>query len=295
MDLLERCVYNLPTPPKRTREKPMKVLALGMSRSGTESLARALRILGYDHVFHGFEMWESTPMLWRSWTMLGRRKWGNAGTADGRSDITREDFDNLFGHCEAITDQPGTLFAPELISAYPEAKVILNRRDVDTWYPSLCTVLRPITTGVFYNVLPWFNADLYWEAQYVRGCLKPFFHGSWERHGKWVYEQHSATIRGSVPSDRFLEWTVEDGWEPLCRFLEKDVPAEEFPNGNTVDNTLGAFNNNVDKCVASAVRNLTISVVCVGVVVAYGLGGHRVNWQQWVNYLNIHESINNLI
>lgn len=79
------------------------------------------------------------------------------------------------------------------------------------------------------------------------------------------------------------------------RFLEKDVPAEAFPNGNTVDNTLGAFNNNVDKCVASAVRNLTISVVCVGVVVAYGLGGHRVNWQQWVNYQNIRESIDNFI
>ncbi|OGM48290.1 hypothetical protein ABOM_002158 [Aspergillus bombycis] len=287
MDFLERWVYNRPTPANRTRDRPMKVLALGMSRSGTESLSRALRILGYDHVFHGFEMFENTPMLWRSWTMLGRRKWGSTGPADGTAGITREDFDRLLGHCEAITDQPGSLFAPELIAAYPEAKVILNRRDVDTWYPSLCTVVRPLTTGVFYHVLPWFNADLYWEAQYVQGCLKPFFHGSWEQHGKWVYEQHSATIRGLVPPDRFLEWTVQDGWEPLCRFLEKDVPAEEFPNGNTVDKALGAHNNNVGECIAAAVRNLAISVVCVGVAVAYGLGARRVDWRQCANYLNI--------
>jgi len=36
-------------------------------------------------------------------------------------------------------------------------------------------------------------------------------------------------IRGLVPKDRLLEWSVEDGWEPLCKFLGKDVPKEAFP------------------------------------------------------------------
>lgn len=56
MDLIKQHVYYLLSPQKRTHNRSMKVLALGMSRSRTESLSRALRILRYNHVFHVFEM-----------------------------------------------------------------------------------------------------------------------------------------------------------------------------------------------------------------------------------------------
>lgn len=52
MEVLERAVYHEEKPP-RIRRSPMKVLALGLSRSGTESLRNALSTLGYDHVYHG--------------------------------------------------------------------------------------------------------------------------------------------------------------------------------------------------------------------------------------------------
>jgi len=39
-------------------------------------------------------------------------------------------------------------------------------------------------------------------------------------------------IRGLVRKEKLLEWTVEDGWEPLCRFLDKGVPDEPFPHVN---------------------------------------------------------------
>lgn len=41
-------------------------------------------------------------------------------------------------------------------------------------------------------------------------------------------------IRGLVPKERLLEWSVEDGWEPLCKFLGKPVPENEpFPHANS--------------------------------------------------------------
>jgi hypothetical protein len=70
------------------------------------------------------------------------------------------------------------------------------------------------------------------------------------RNGKWVYRgklmitskqvpfqsilracvnycicsvEHSNMIRGLVGRERLLEWTVEDGWEPLCEFLGKPI------------------------------------------------------------------------
>ena len=40
-------------------------------------------------------------------------------------------------------------------------------------------------------------------------------------------------VRGKVPADRLLEWKVQDGWEPLCKFLGKEVPEGKFPHINT--------------------------------------------------------------
>ena len=44
--------------------------------------------------------------------------------------------------------------------------------------------------------------------------------------------EHGNMIRGLVSKERLLEWTVEDGWEPLCEFLGKSVPDEPFPHSN---------------------------------------------------------------
>lgn len=46
--------------------------------------------------------------------------------------------------------------------------------------------------------------------------------------------EHCNMIRGLVPKERLLEWNVGDGWEPLCKFLDKQVPDDEFPHVNTV-------------------------------------------------------------
>jgi hypothetical protein len=39
-------------------------------------------------------------------------------------------------------------------------------------------------------------------------------------------------IKAAVPSDRLLIFTVDQGWEPLCNFLQVEVPGSEFPNVN---------------------------------------------------------------
>lgn len=35
-----------------------------------------------------------------------------------------------------------------------------------------------------------------------------------------------------VPAERLLDYKLGDGWEPLCEFLGKDAPSEEFPRLN---------------------------------------------------------------
>lgn len=102
--------------PSIVRDRPMQVLALGLSRCGTESLTLALEDLGYKGVYHGYETKGDECMVW---TRLWDAK--VAGLNFGL-----EDFDRLIGNYEAVTDAPANMFAKELIAAYPDAKVWLS-------------------------------------------------------------------------------------------------------------------------------------------------------------------------
>jgi hypothetical protein len=39
-------------------------------------------------------------------------------------------------------------------------------------------------------------------------------------------------VRKVTPPERLLEFDLKDGWRPLYKFLEKDVPDREFPRVN---------------------------------------------------------------
>ncbi|KAK5467586.1 hypothetical protein LTS15_000559 [Exophiala xenobiotica] len=134
-------------------------------------------------------------------------------------------------------------FGPELIEAYPEAKVILTNRDIDSWHKSFTEA----AVAPFYSVpgritgfLSWAMHSPFRYGQPVwKMVLEEFFqinphapNGIDTSAAKGVYSQHYAQIRKLVPKDRLLEYQVQDGWEPLCKFLGKEVPDVPFPRGN---------------------------------------------------------------
>jgi len=47
--------------------------------------------------------------------------------------------------------------------------------------------------------------------------------------GKSYYREHNERVKKIVPKDRLLIWNVKDGWEPLCKFLNKDIPKIPIP------------------------------------------------------------------
>ena len=58
------------------------------------------------------------------------------------------------------------------------------------------------------------------------------FYGDFTRNGKRAYLEHYNRVRRLVPKENLLEYSVAEGWSPLCKFLELDVPEQSFPNGN---------------------------------------------------------------
>lgn len=111
-------------------------------------MRRALTQLGYVETYHGFAPAFETPRDSEMWLDAVNAKFKGKGKPFGR-----HEWDQLLGHCQAgplnhpvfvnrghltftqaVTDCPAMGFGPELIEAYPEAKVILTLRDVDSWY-----------------------------------------------------------------------------------------------------------------------------------------------------------------
>lgn len=70
-----------------------------------------------------------------------------------------------------------------------------------------------------------------WSRPVAILIFEKFFKG-FAVKGKDVYRSHYQAVRSLVPKERLLEYNIKDGWEPLCKFLEQEVPRCSFPNGN---------------------------------------------------------------
>ncbi|OAA65324.1 hypothetical protein SPI_02111 [Niveomyces insectorum RCEF 264] len=257
----------------------MEVICVGLPRSGTESLQQALLMLGYDYTYHGWDIVFENPVYSPGWVALARRKWysrcsnGDGAGDDEKPSIMAADFDALLGHAVAVTDAAASCFATEMIAAYPDAKVVLNvRRDSAAWHRSVQkTLVRANRSWAFY-LGSFFNRECFWAWHVYERFLWPLLFRAPDgrmaeairRNGKLVYREHCNMIRGMVPKDRLLEWDISDGWEPLCKFLGKPVPNEEFPHANAVE---GGWKAREEQCnrrwLQQAFANIILCVVMI--------------------------------
>ncbi|KAE8167839.1 P-loop containing nucleoside triphosphate hydrolase protein [Aspergillus tamarii] len=270
MYALQRLLYGFPKPPSHKRTKPVEVLCLGLPRTGTESLSVALRTLGLQ-TYHGWDLvFEPDGRKLQLCAELVRRKYN--GARDGDVHITSAEFDILVGDSQAVVDSLCILFAPELLAAYPDAKVVLNvRPDTSAWYRSINkTIVEEVDQSWVIWVMQWFSAEFHWlYSLYLRDGYPGIFHSSTtkegiQRNAKWVYRDHCNMVRGMVPKDNLLEWSVEDGWQPLCKFLDKPVPNEPFPRTNNPGDYAEHANKLIKQRSVQCLRNLTLTAVTLG-------------------------------
>ncbi|KUL82887.1 hypothetical protein ZTR_09008 [Talaromyces verruculosus] len=146
--------------------------------------------------------------------------WHDALTAkyDGIGEFGRKEWDQLLGDCQAVCDWPACAFAKELIEAYPQAKVILTTRDVNSWHSLV-------------SKFSW-AASMYYPM--LNKFFDTFFRGDFPNQGKEVYMNHLKEVRSLVPPEKLLEFNISEGWGPLCEFLGHDIPQTPFPHSNEV-------------------------------------------------------------
>ncbi|PIG90071.1 NAD dependent epimerase/dehydratase [Aspergillus arachidicola] len=218
--------------PPAHREKKMKVLALGMSRTGTMSLYVALKKLGYN-CYHMAECsldQRNRPL--GLWTKAINAKFNGDGPSFRAQTLTK-----CFGATiQAVTDIPCILFAEELMDAYPDAQIVLTTRPVDSWLSSM--------QRTFYAILSWKRWALLEFIDRVPTHLIPgsLYSQSVPKHFKVFrlptgFEAHYDQVHAAARARerKVLEFKVQDGWDPLCQFLGKETSDEPFPHVNEGD------------------------------------------------------------
>jgi len=206
---------------------PLQIIGAGFGRTGTTSLYMALGQLGFP-CYHMFELVQNKanrPHL-DFWHKV-------ANTPAG----TQHDWDTVFANYTAAVDNPACCVWPELMEAYPDAKVILSLhpKGPNAWYDSTMeTIYAPERMWQF-KVLrlasPWARkfgdmvTRLVWQRSHQ---------GTMADRAKAIafYEQHTERVKAGVPADRLLVFSADQGWEPLCAFLGVPVPADAYPEAN---------------------------------------------------------------
>lgn len=208
---------------KSTRTVPLEVLSLGYSRTGTLSMHTALSILGYPDPYHFSSIYDNVKDS-DAWVDLLGMKFDGKG--DGK--VTKQHLDAVLGHCSAVTDMPAICFATELIEFYPEAKIVLVERDIDSWYASWSAFLQEAMSPVLPLIGIFDSGFLGRIARVgVKGTEVLVGHAKTlsaaRARGREEYRKHYALVRSLAPRERLMEFKLKDGWGPLCEFLEQPV------------------------------------------------------------------------
>ncbi|KAM0207228.1 hypothetical protein ACHAPQ_003523 [Fusarium lateritium] len=156
----------------------------------------------------------------------------------GQGSFTRADWDHLLGDCQAVCDVPAAFFGAELAEIYPEAKVIIMNRDPEKWYESVLNSIYLITTPQDLwsklNMIYCFFLDpnLQYIARYsktMRGLVQKYDHGKDKDKALAWYKAQYQEFHDRIPAERYIEYTITEGWAPLCEYLGVPVPEVEDP------------------------------------------------------------------
>lgn len=170
----------------------MKVFGIGLSKTGTRSLYRGLEILGYKSCH-----WPKS-------------------------------IEEIDSHEASVAMTVASKFK-ELDNLYPGSKFIFTIRDMAEWLPAIVWNYRVHLRRNRFSEGEWSfimeaERKIYGEGMGNEITARELEEG-YRRHSEDVM----AYFRGRGD---LLVFDVKQGWNSLCEFLGKEVPAEPFPHKN---------------------------------------------------------------
>ena len=189
----------------------IKVIGAGFGRTGTLSLKLALELLGFDKCYHMMEV-ANHPDHVNSWR----------SAAKGES----VDWDQLFQGYQATVDWPSCNFWREQMQAFPDAKVILTKREAESWYQSVTQTIWKVSQERRSDARSLMVFEVIWDGVFGGRMTE-------KDHVIAQYQKHNQTVIDEVPKDKLLVFEAKEGWPELCEFLGCSIPDTDYPNVNT--------------------------------------------------------------
>lgn len=175
----------------------MKIFCIGFHKTGTTSLAQALRILGF--------------------TVTGPNGVNDPDIARNASGLIK----SLVNDYDAFQDNPWPIFYKELYQDFPDAKFILTCRNPEKWINSQVRHFgrqeTPMRKWIYGKGCPEGNESIYLQR--------------YQKHNRDV----KAYFRKKRKPLLVLDLEKGDGWNKLCPFLNLPVPDASFPHANKAD------------------------------------------------------------
>jgi len=219
----------------------IKIIGVGFGRTGTMSVYTALNELGFN-CYHMKEVLLNTTKTDHQLKefFLKRKKmthldfWHRVANSPGGS---KHDWNEVFENYSATVDNPGCCVWRELIQYYPNAKVLLtlHPKGPKAWYKSTLNTIYATETMWQFKVLSFFipkirrfvemNNKLVWSRSHRGTMVDP-------ERAFARYNKHIEEVKSVVPPDRLLIYSADQGWGPLCKFLDVSSPETDFPNVN---------------------------------------------------------------
>ncbi|KAJ3533979.1 hypothetical protein NM208_g7740 [Fusarium decemcellulare] len=205
-------------------ESTIEVIGAGLPRCATSSIHFALE---------ADDMLDLGPALHMKRILLSSKRAQLALQAmeevdrDKRHKLIKE----LCAGCRSCIDWPVPMFVHDLMDIYPEARIVLNHRPGapeqrgESWAKSCQDILW------FYNTLTYYWVGVLFKTMRIHYKMAGFglvYIGILCELLRLV--KREAAKRGR----EILEWQPNDGWDPLCKFIDKEIPndSRSFPHIN---------------------------------------------------------------
>lgn len=216
---------------------PLKIIGSGLGRTGTYSLKLALEKLGFGKCYHMVELFQHPSDL----SYFKKAEKGEA-----------VNWDELFKDCHSAVDYPVARYYKQLAEYYPDAKIIHNVRDPESWYQSASETIFWASNPTSWRILklavhlPFSSAarKRIPVLLYNRKLAELEFGKNLKDKKKVIerYNLHSKEVIDTIPAERLLLFDPKNGWDPLCKFLKVPVPDVPFPMTNSKEEFMQRVN-----------------------------------------------------
>ena len=209
----------------------MEVIGAGLGRTGTSSFCDAMDILGYKcHHMKKLLMDptdKSSKLFYNTFLNKSAANW-----------------DEVYEGYNACADWTAAYFYKDLLARYPNAKVILTERSFEDWYKSMKNTIYTAFRGA--NKLEPGHP----RYEFRELSRKIIVDGYIEDDDKFLdvefmrkyYDDHIKEIKEVVPANQLYCFQLGEGWEGICKFLDKSVPEVPYPKVNSTAQFKERFN-----------------------------------------------------